>query len=486
MASVNRARASTGVSVVTDGVPNRVLFVEKGTGLGVEWHGDEPSGACRGLQAGYTRGSLGTDILTTVARKVIAMSATAATSPVVDEILRANHGRKPKLLRLKYRRMAADSFAFFRGTAHLFAHAWSDLKPRDAGPHVLSCGDLHLENFGAYHAEDGRFLFDINDFDEAAVLPCAFDLARCTTSILLAAELWGLSPLTANRMTLTFLDHYRDAVQHASRTGTVGEIDTKTAKGPIKPLLGALVSGSQIELLDRQASRSKSGERSITRYPGKRPEVGRKKREEIVGAIEGYGESRGQSEAFKVIDVTGRVAGVGSLGVRRYLALVEGGGSPERNVLLDVKETAPSAVLACPSAKFPEGAGGEAERVVLAQSQLQACPASGLAAIEIGGRPFRLREMVPDENRSSLDLLKRRPGKLLRAVQIAGKLAAWSQVRGARHDGEGRQEELTSWAEGAAIDALLACSSRHAERTRRDYREFRRAYADGHLRPTAD
>ena len=77
-----------------------------------------------------------------------------------------NEGRKPELLRRKYRRMGEDLFAFFRGTDHLFAAAWEGLAPVDPGPAILICGDLHLENFGAYRADDGDFVFDINDFDE--------------------------------------------------------------------------------------------------------------------------------------------------------------------------------------------------------------------------------------------------------------------------------------------------------------------------------
>ncbi len=410
-------------------------------------------------------------------------TATRSRSPVVEEVVRANAGRKPKRLRLKYRKMAHDAFAFFRGSDHLFARAWNDLKPPDEGPPVLCCGDLHLENFGAYHAEDGRFLFDVNDFDEASIAPCSFDLVRCTASILLAAELWGLSPLAANQMMLAFLAEYRKAIQHSAETGAVGEVDATNVRGPIKPLLGALASGSQVELLNREAPRDRDGRRRIHRFPDKRPEVGRKTRDLIREAVEVYGKGLGQASEFVVRDVTGRVAGVGSLGVRRYLVLVQGEGSPDRNALLDVKQAARSALVACQSAKAPEWGGGEAERVIRAQCLLQASPAAGLAQLEIDGTSFRMREMVPDENRSSLDRLRRRPGKLRRAVQVAGRLAAWGQARGARLDGADHVPDLASWAAGPALDSLMVCAARFAERTRRDHREFQRAYKHGQLAP---
>src|SRR4051812_42337999 len=134
------------------------------------------------------------------------MGFTTQAESVLVSVLRFNEGRVPRAVRLKLKKMAADSFAFFRGADHLFAAAWPDLRPPDVGPEIPICGDLHLENFGAYRDDDGEYLFDINDFDEAVVAPCSLDLVRCATSILLAAELWGLSPLRATGMVLRYLD----------------------------------------------------------------------------------------------------------------------------------------------------------------------------------------------------------------------------------------------------------------------------------------
>jgi hypothetical protein len=131
------------------------------------------------------------------------MNAAIALRSVAEEIAENNRDRKPKLVELKLRRMAQDPFAFFRGTDHLFANQWPRLAPPDVGPSVLICGDLHLENFGAYRAGDGTFLYDINDFDEALVAPCSLDLVRCATSILLGAQIWKHTPMQALRTLLT-------------------------------------------------------------------------------------------------------------------------------------------------------------------------------------------------------------------------------------------------------------------------------------------
>src|SRR4051794_26329694 len=138
------------------------------------------------------------------------MNAAQPPESVVDAILRRNRGRKPRFVQLKYRRMAENAFAFFRGTDELFALSWPELRPPEVGPSILICGDLHLENFGAYRTAGGDFRFDINDFDESVVAPCSLDLTRCAASILLASESWGLAATRATGMVLAYLDRYRE------------------------------------------------------------------------------------------------------------------------------------------------------------------------------------------------------------------------------------------------------------------------------------
>src|SRR4051812_36256578 len=91
---------------------------------------------------------------------------------VLVAVLLANENRAPRYVRLKLKRMAESPFAFFRGACPLFAAMWADHRPPDPGPEILVCGDLHLENFGAYRDEEGEFLYDINDFDESLIAPC--------------------------------------------------------------------------------------------------------------------------------------------------------------------------------------------------------------------------------------------------------------------------------------------------------------------------
>ena len=410
------------------------------------------------------------------------MSATTtavAVNPAVDAILRHDEGRGPELLRRKYERMGADVFAFFRGVDHLFAAAWPGLVPLDPGPAILICGDLHLENFGAYRAEDGDFVFDINDFDEALVGPCSLDLVRCSTSILLAAQVWGLSPIQAMRMVLGYIERYRATVLEEAGGHHVGRISLADEAGPVDELLGDCSLGTQAKLLDHLTRIDKSGTRSIRRSDGKLPPIGKGKAAVVAEAVEAYGRGLGRAAAFKVLDVSARIAGVGSLGVKRYVALVEGDGSPDGNRLLDIKAAGPSSLLECTEVPQPSSWTNDARRVVDAQRRLQAKPTAGLDVLPIEDEDYRLREMIPDENRARLDRFRRKPSKLRQAVEIAGRITAWSQIRGARlDDGTDRSGDLARWAASPALDAVLASAVRFAERTREDFKAFRKARLD--------
>lgn len=92
-------------------------------------------------------------------------------------------------LRFKHQQMAAALFPFFRGTFYRWLQVWPEVCPElDRVPHLLSVGDLHVENFGTWRDTDGRLVWGVNDFDEACVFAYTLDLVRLATSALLAAR----------------------------------------------------------------------------------------------------------------------------------------------------------------------------------------------------------------------------------------------------------------------------------------------------------
>ncbi len=394
-----------------------------------------------------------------------------SSNELLIEAMRKYHeGRQSGGLKRKYRCMAEGAFEFFRGTNFLFARAWPELQPRWPGPAVWLCGDLHLENFGAFPTDDGDFRFDINDFDESVVAMCSLDLVRCSTSILLAAESWHLSPTQGTGMVLSFLDAYRSTLLDDSFGGPK---DAQPNFSAVATLLDAVRLGSRDTMLQRYAERWRDGKWWFRKNDARVKGVSDETREEVARTITEFGKSKG----WQVLDVVKRYSGIGSLGLRRYQVLVQASGSsaPE---LYSLKEAASSVLAPFVDAAQP-AFPNEAARIVTGQSLLQGNPTAGLAAVEVGGRSYRLRAMIPDENRSSLNRLQQKPKRLRQAVALAGELTARSQRRGSRLAGEDRFSGLTSWVETPALDAVLAAAVRFADWVTRDYGEYLKAFQEG-------
>ena len=96
-------------------------------------------------------------------------------------------------LALKHDRMAEDPFSFFRATFYRWVQLWMQSALNSASvPVVLAVGDLHVENFGTWRDTEGRLIWGINDFDEAARMPYTLDLVRLAASARLAIKLGHL------------------------------------------------------------------------------------------------------------------------------------------------------------------------------------------------------------------------------------------------------------------------------------------------------
>jgi hypothetical protein len=143
-----------------------------------------------------------------------------------------------------------------------------------------------------------------------------------------------------------------------------------------------------------------------------------------------------------------------------------------------VKETIPSVWQPHSDPAQPVFAD-EAERATVAQRILQSKPTARLASLSIGSQPYRIRAMIPDENRSALNVLQQEPPKLRAAVGLAGALTARAQRRGSRIGNEDRSGQLKEWAEGPALESVLAAAVRFADWVNRDYATYVTAYKNG-------
>ena len=393
---------------------------------------------------------------------------------VVTRILRFNAGREPERLALKYAAMRRDPFGFFRGTAHLFYADWPAGSPLDSSPHTWACGDLHLENFGSYKALNGLAYFDINDFDEAALAPAGRDLARFATSTLLAIAGIGL-PAADGR---AFAHQAHLAYTHALRIGKSLWVERATARGMVKELLRRVKRRTRADLLAERTIVTRG--RRLLRIDERRAlPISHQARTEVVRALAHARVARLDPEFFRVIDVARRIAGTGSLGLQRAVILVHGHGGPEGNVLLDLKEAAPSALTPTLRVRQPRWSS-EAERVVTIQRRVQAVSPHLLGPLRLGRRSYILRELQPSEDRLALVRARDQRDRLEDAIRVMAEVVAWGQLRSSGLAGSATADEWIEFGHDRSWARSLFDFTRwYADVVRVYWKEYCAAYDSG-------
>ena len=126
----------------------------------------------------------------------------------VDLLCQSNAGRVEELIPIRFGRMSASPFAFYRGAAALMA---ADLATTPtSGIRVQACGDAHLMNFGGFATPERNVIFDVNDLDETLPAPFEWDLKRLAASVVIAAQFLKLPDSDAARVTMDLVREYRE------------------------------------------------------------------------------------------------------------------------------------------------------------------------------------------------------------------------------------------------------------------------------------
>jgi uncharacterized protein (DUF2252 family) len=393
---------------------------------------------------------------------------------VVAEIRRANAGRDAERLAMKYRAMRADPFAFLRGSCALFYGRLPRGGVFKSAPTVWVCGDLHLENFGSYRADNGLAYFDINDFDESALAPASWDLVRLLASVSVGADSLGLRAARSRRICEVLVDAYATAL----KSGKAYWVEHDTASGLIRELLDAVSQRKRSEFLDgRTVAR---GDKRVLRTDGaKALPVDKRERAMVAAFMREFAAAQPDPAFYRMIDVARRVAGTGSLGVDRYVVLVRGTGSPDGNHLLDLKLASRSALKATLKTVQPRWKT-QADRIAGVQQRMQAVPVAFLEPATLGERPFVLRALQPAQDR--IDLRRADAAQLEQLAGTMGQIVAWSQLRSAGRDGSAIADELIDFGKRKKwrtelLEVALAC----AAQVREDAAVFNAAFDQGVL-----
>jgi uncharacterized protein (DUF2252 family) len=313
----------------------------------------------------------------------------------------------PDAFRQKFRKMAADPFAFYRGSACLFyadmegkENRWAD----DRTSRVWIQGDLHAENFGTYLAGDGVFVFDVNDFDEAYLGHFTWDIGRMVASVALLGWMKAISDDDIAGLIETYVRSYLQQVRYFvdSDRDHAYSLRLETTDGDVRKVLQETRLKTRVDLLDKTTLIDESFDRRFRRGPGIR-ELDDAERTRVQAAFEEYLQTipeakRFRSLTYKVKDIVGRKGfGIGSAGLPAYNVLVEGPTQAlENDVVLSMKQgnvAAPSRIV------HDEHIEGyfkhHGHRTAVSQRALQAHADPWLGYTEMDGVGFVVSELSP-------------------------------------------------------------------------------------------
>ena len=340
----------------------------------------------------------------------------------------------PKAFRRKFRKMAADPFAFYRGSACLFYADVSQLDDRWADERtsrVWIQGDLHAENYGTYMDAAGVLVFDVNDFDEAYLGHFTWDLRRMAASLSLLGFAKALSDDTIREMSATYATAYLEQVR-AFHTGDRDEefrLTLDNTEGALKDVLLEARMATRIRMLDAMTA-IEGHERQFTEGPGVR-RLEDDEKDEVRAAYEQYLDTipeikRQHSVSYEIKDIVGRAGfGIGSAGLPAYNLLIEGRTQAlENDVVLSMKQgnvAAPSRVVTDESIR--EHFEHPGHRTAVSQRALQAHADPWLGWCELNGKGQLVKELSPYEADLDWDAVTE-PEEILPLLRSLGQATA--------------------------------------------------------------
>ena len=431
-----------------------------------------------------------------------------------------NLTREPDLVPVRHGRMMVSPFTFYRGAAKIMA---ADLKdtPR-AGLTVQLCGDAHLSNFGVFASPERNLLFDLNDFDETLAGPFEYDVKRMSASFTIAARNNGFSKAEARDAALASARAYRTSMAEFAEMTTM---DVWYAHLSEKELLRAISSGfGRDQALDAPRKSKKQGKAAKKAEKKVRKEADKARTRDSLQALSKLGElvdgryrivsqppiivpardidpasygltadelehavheqfrayratlqpdRRHLLERYEVIDVARKVVGVGSVGTRAFIVLLQGRDQQDP-LFLQVKEATASVL----EDHLPKsGYKQPGERVVEGQRMMQAASDIylGWTKRAEANRYFYWRQLRDMKGSADVEALK------ATGLAFYARQCGWTLARA--HARSGDPIAIAAYlGEGDAFDkAIVDFSERYADQNDRDYKAFTGAIREGRL-----
>ena len=472
-------------------------------GKTAERHPDTDRGESVGYLTPAERATKGKRARTEVRRQAHGLWEPSSSRRSPLEVLEAQASeRLPELGPIRYGRMLASPFAFFRGAASVMAADLAD-GPRTT-LHAQLCGDAHLANFGAFDSRDRRLVFSINDFDETLPGPFEWDLKRLAASTAVAGRERGFHLKDRRSAVLATVREYRQAM---ARFASMRNIDVYYTRLDVALVAQRLAGSARERELRRfrqnmSAAAKKDNLRALSKLchfvDGEPRIVGRPpvitpiedvlpgaEQEHLETVIRNMivsyratllGDRRRLLEQYRYVHAARKVVGVGSVGARTWILLLIGRdhGDP---LFLQFKEAQPSVLEPFLGRSEFEQQG---QRVVEGQRLMQAAPDvllgwARILTIDGQEKDFYIRQLW--DAKGSADVESMHPSVLA----TYGTICGWTLARA--HARSGDPIAISAYlGTGDALDRALAdFAEAYADQNERDYDVLRQAVSSGQI-----
>ena len=330
----------------------------------------------------------------------------------------SHEGRLDWLIPVRVARMLSSPYGFLRGTAIVMASDVARLPATGITPVV--CGDSHLGNFGFYASPEGELVIDLNDFDEAHPGSWEWDLRRLVASIFVAGRENGASEEECHASVLACVAAYRDEVRFLAEQPLllrsfnrldVGRLHETATEKSLRDEIERSAKRARTRTSDRALPRftaEHEGQRRIVEEPPLITRVSEVDAEAIGQGLDDYlltlaPHWRRVLGGYTLVDIAHKVVGVGSVGLRAYVALLEGS-SPDDVVFLQLKQARRSVL-----APYVHGESAwhahQGQRVVEYQQALQTVSDPLLGWTTIGDHQYYVRQFRNMKGTVALDAI---------------------------------------------------------------------------------
>ncbi len=413
-------------------------------------------------------------------RQQVSRSAHAAWTPSDERpdpvaLLRAeDRGRLPELISLRYERMLASPFTFYRASAVLMA---SDLATSPvSGLTVQASGDAHLSNFGGFATPERTLVFDLNDFDETLPGPWEWDIKRLAASVILAGRENGFRTADSAAAARAAVRSYRERMAEFAQMGHLDVWYSRIAADEIAADLPKVARKSWKRGVKKAKGRDRfqSLEKMTTLEDGKLritddPPLIVHRSDEIVGDhLPAFAKTYRASlrddvsallQRYTFVDFAQKVVGVGSVGTRCYVVLMQGNDDHDP-LFLQIKEASASVLEPYVGKSKYRNHG---QRVVRGQHATQAASDIFLGWGRVRGIDYYVRQLR--DMKGSADLASQTPGQMAVYAELCGHVLARAHAR------TGDAAMISGYmGEGDVFDvAIVGFARAYADQAERDH-----------------